>query len=163
MMKSSSRAIVQGLSILIISLILIMLLTDSGAFVFVKLTATSIACGGLIIIISGLFELRQQYNTSLYLAISGAILAISLVLIYIQFSVLTSQYNQILYAVIIGTLIANFAFMYSFAQRLQTHGTIMELYDKALEIYPQDTTSLNNKGTALSDIKEYRPSAKMLR
>jgi hypothetical protein len=62
---------------------------------------------GMLFIVSGLFEVKNYHNNKLYLAIVGVILAISLILIYIQQS--SSLHHG--YGVIDSILIVLFPFL----------------------------------------------------
>lgn len=160
-METGTRWILQGSLFLFISLIwFISSQTMYKLFVFIPLAIIT-ASGGLIIITFGIFENRHYYNIVSYLSASGIILTIMLILIYTLRSTLISQYNEFYYYVIIGiSILLSVHLIISFSQRIHRQRKLFQLYDKSLEINPQDTSTLNNKGVALSDLKEYQQALK---
>jgi len=83
-----------------------------------------------------------------------------LLLIYTQRSTLIIQYNELYYYAIIGiSILGSIPLIINFSIKIRSQG-IVQTYDKDLEINPQDSTTLNNKGVALSELKEYQQAMK---
>lgn len=107
----------------------------------------------LILIITGIFEIREYYNKIVYFMLITSILTVTLILSVIQTSPQNMSETPLLipYYVIVGLLVLYFIwYAYKSPQRWNNYQNTMKPYDEVLTANPNDTAALNNKGVELA-------------
>ncbi|MBI5459619.1 tetratricopeptide repeat protein [Methanobacterium sp.] len=111
----------------------------------------------LMVIIGGLFDLREEYSNNNFYLIVIMFLVVIWILGFIQ--PLSQDINQIAYYIETGLITLMFiAAIRSMLKGRNKIEKLLEPYEKILAVNPNDTTALNNKGVKLFEFFRYNES-----
>lgn len=112
----------------------------------------------LMIIIIGVFELKEYYNKNLYLTVVTVILVVMWSVSYIQ--ALSPGVNELIYLETGLLTVLTIVVVSILVKRGEAFGKLMESYDEILARNPNDITALNNKGVGLVGQMRYEKAMK---
>lgn len=140
--------------------LLLIIVISSSYWVNPTLFKVPLLFYALIIIITGLFSMREYHNKKLYLIIVTPLLLLTWILdiIYVQYS---SNKNIYLIYIMNGllTIISIWLIIYSF-KKWDKYDKALQNYDHILAKKPNDTVALNNKGVELVNQRKYEKGMK---
>lgn len=114
----------------------------------------------LVLIITGIFELKEYYNKTLYLTII-AIIAVTMGIVSFQLVFLYPNMDKTVESIFIVYFILLCIGVGIFKlKEWDKFQKALKFYDKLLEIDPNDTTALNNKGVELTSQRRYEKALK---
>jgi tetratricopeptide (TPR) repeat protein len=148
-MKDSNQWIKQGLLFLFLSFLFYFFSFIDQTFYIIFLLNIVFSVFGVM---TGLFLKRQHFNKNIYLIITTIIVLILLVLMYQ--TTISPGYSNKLYSYIFAVIyiLGIIWSAYNLIHELDKTQNISKPYDEALEINPDDTRALKNKGASLVEV-----------
>lgn len=112
----------------------------------------------LMMIITGIFDLKECYNRNLYLSIMILFSALMWIVSYIE--VLSLSADKLIYVATAFLTVIIIVFIRYSLKAWEEFEKALEPYNKSLEINPNDITALNNKGVELTGQRKYEKAIK---